>query len=393
MAKFSEKNAHLFEGDKTDADVEYLKRLYDIAVPKIAQLNSPEGFDVIAVYKPDELINDGRKDGRLGTTGSATAFARRHSDDNVLFYENFSNENWSEINALSANDVLQLISADGAGIALDGLERLGKIDFAKNSPSGGHIDVAKGLSDLGSPVRGAVGLLFDKENLAEFGVGDNSESLKGALESYTLMQYEKAINLVSTPRNQKLTALGVNVAKYSESQLNYLSAGDSADKIKRRNQFLDAVVNILGAEGQEKHADTAIKVMVGEINGETLNHTLTAVDNGEPFMPHLAVDMGVPNITQKEMRRAGEILWKNTQNKSGSPLQLDTKRAFAIAKLPSKWFVNSSGSDALSPNVIDFTSAAGESTVLQVIEHAERLGLALDEMKGFHTVAKIVVQT
>ena len=38
----------------------------------------------------------------------------------------------------------------------------------------------------------------------------------------------------------------------------------------------------------------------------------------------------------------------------------------------------------MSPNVIDFTSAAGESTVLQVIEHAERLGLALDEMKGWN---------
>ena len=425
MATFSEKNTHLFEGDKTDADVEYLKRLYDVAVPKIAHLNSPEGFEVTAIYKPQDLLGDGDKNGRIGTVGKTAAYVRRLADDNVFFIEEFTHGDWASLTAMTSEDVFkamqgsQMDSQLGFALGVDtaslsskqkvainpnagiykgtrislhcyrGIEKspesLGGVVPNGYGKSGGHLDVAKGIKTEKQVVC-SVAFLFNEDGLEEFGLGSNAQRIEDALLYASIKQYEKAHNIASQPQKEKLSSVGVDFNKYNENQLNYIAAADTNDKMKYRSQFVDALLDLLGVEnGKVKNVDKALDVLIDRSSNNYFNRTLQAVDKGDSFIPHLVESMGVPNISKKEMRRACEILWDNTrQSKSMnlSRFRLDTKRVFAIVKLPEEWFKRSDGESVLAPRSIFSDKEYSDKVADKVMSYAERLGLALDTMKG-----------
>lgn len=245
--------------------------------------------------------------------------------------------------------------------------------------------------------------LMDDDLTRKLGI-DNGELRKAILNEWK-RGFELPYAAATRARNNKILAAIEDIPteaeltnKYDEQELNFIAGAPTDAAILYRSQFIDNLENMLSFKTVSSPVKERMMLDIMTVsslyndmsNGRKNERMIQAIDNGQSFIPFLAMAAGTPNVSKKEYRRAMDIL-KANNSEDASIYRPDMKKkslAFALAKLPEDWFTmkvsDEWGEEHLDLLTSEFVDVDPElrPAVTVMIDYAAKLGAELDGLKG-----------
>lgn len=430
-----------------------MKRALDLMPPKVEPVTIGDYADGYAIYTPEEIVNPAKRLGdpedAFSTKGNVTLYLRRLKDDSYypvelklpggkLFDGATALQHVADnVETLLKEFKYKAAQAFCSGLDIGSVSTESKFTF-KNVITGdfeNNISISTRYAQMHNqhpsnqePLR-LKSTEYNRFKFEAFATGEQNTSgfsirvadlmddhfvrnlgievkpLQNAILNEWRRGFELPYTAVTRARNNKILAAIEDIptaaeltAKYDEQELNFIGAAPADAAILYRSQFIDNLENMLSLKAVSSPVKERIMLDIMTVsslyndpsNGRKNVKMIEAIDNGQSFIPLLAMASGTPNVSKKEYRRAMDIIKANNSDDASlyRPYMKSKAIAFALAKLPEDWFTIKV-SDGWGEEYLDLLISESVDVDAEIrpaaavlVDYAAKLGAELDGLKG-----------